>query len=116
KALEDSIINVEKIRAYKNQQVLWEVSEKDKKLEKQAFNMALLNDQIELETHRKWFLALVCILLSSVGILYFQKSRIRKKNSAQLTNQNKLISSQKEEIEVINEELEKQVQLRKETD
>jgi signal transduction histidine kinase/DNA-binding response OmpR family regulator/tetratricopeptide (TPR) repeat protein len=116
KALDDSLLNEAKIRAYKNQQVLLEVSEKDKKLQQQALHMTLLENQILLETRWKWSLALASILLFAVGFLYYQKLRIQKKSAGQLALQNQLISSQKTEIEIINTALERQVQLRKETD
>ena len=63
----------------------------------------------------KWLagLALLCVL---AGFLYYQKFRAAKAYLEELKHQNFLIREQKEEIETINQQLEKQFLLRKKTD
>ena len=63
----------------------------------------------------KWVagLAALCVL---AGFLYYQKFRAAKAYLDELEHQNFLIKEQKEEIETINQQLEKQYLLRKKTD
>src|SRR5688572_18996530 len=63
----------------------------------------------------KWVagLATLCVL---AGFLYYQKFRAAKVYLEELEHQNFLIKEQKEEIETINQQLEKQFLLRKKTD
>src|SRR5687767_13669531 len=63
----------------------------------------------------KWVAGLtaICVL---AGFLYYQKFRAAKVYLAELEHQNFLIKEQKEEIETINQHLEKQISLRKKTD
>ena len=63
----------------------------------------------------KWVggLAALCVL---AGFLYYQKFRAAKVYLEELEHQNFLIKEQKEEIETINQQLEKQFLLRKKTD
>jgi signal transduction histidine kinase/DNA-binding response OmpR family regulator len=116
KTLEDSLYNESKLKAYKAQQVLLEVVEKNKQLDQQSVQLALLDQKVIYENRWKWFYASASILSLIIGVLYFQKSRIGKIYSKELEVKNRFITEQNEEIETINQQLEKQVQLRKETD
>ncbi|HEX6226782.1 MAG TPA: tetratricopeptide repeat protein [Chryseolinea sp.] len=116
KILEDSIYNESKSKAYKAQQVLLEVVEKNKQLDEQSIQLALLDQQLMYENRWKWIYVFASILFLIIGILYYQKSRIGKIYSNDLEIKNRFITQQKEEIETINEQLASQVQLRRETD
>ena len=116
KLLGDSIYNQRKLSSYKAQQVLLEVAEKNKQLDQQLTQLALLDQRIVYEYRWKWFYILASIVLLIGGTLYYQKSRTANRYSKELEIKNQFITQQKEEIETINEQLEKQVQLRKETD
>jgi signal transduction histidine kinase/DNA-binding response OmpR family regulator len=70
----------------------------------------------QLEKTWRWTLAIASICLLAAGILYYQKFRIRRVYLKELEDQNQLIKEQKEEIETINHQLEKQMILRKQTD
>ncbi|HZB12706.1 MAG TPA: tetratricopeptide repeat protein, partial [Chryseolinea sp.] len=116
KIFEDSIYNESKSKAYKAQQVLLEVVEKNKQLDQQSVQLALLDQQVMYENRWKWFYVFASLLFLIIGVLYYQKSRISKIYSKALEVKNEFITEQKEEIETINLQLEGQVQLRKETD
>lgn len=116
KAWEDSLFNENKSRAYKSQQVLMEVYEKDRQLEANFSRLALLNERVALENKWKWTLGIASLFLLLAGVMYYQKYRTRKIYSHQLEEQNALVKDQKEEIETINQQLHEQVVLRKETD
>lgn len=116
KAWEDSLFNEDKLKAYKSQQVLMEVHEKDRQLEAQSLRLTFLNEQVMLENKWKWTLGIASLFLLLTGVMYYQKYRARKDYSKQLEEQNSLITEQKEEIETINQQLEDQIILRKETD
>lgn len=116
KVLEDSIYNETKLKAYKAQQVLLEVVEKNKQLDQQEAQLALLDQQIMFENRWKWFYFFASVLSLIAGALYYRKSRTANRYSKELELKNQFITQQKEEIETINEQLAKQVQLRKETD
>jgi signal transduction histidine kinase/DNA-binding response OmpR family regulator len=116
KVFEDSIYNEGKSKAYKAQQVLLEVVEKNKQLDQQSVELALLDQKVMYENRWKWFYGFASILFLIIGVLYYQKSRIGKIYSNTLEVKNEFITEQKEEIETINQQLERQVQLRKETD
>ncbi|MGK7393009.1 MAG: ATP-binding protein [Candidatus Cyclobacteriaceae bacterium M3_2C_046] len=116
KSLEDSILNETKMQVFKNQQVLMEVNQKNRQLEEQSIRLAFLNDRFILQNRWKWTLAGASIFLFLAGIAFLQKYRIKKIHTKQLEEQNLKIKQQKEEIETINQELKKQIILRKETD
>lgn len=116
KLIEDSIYNETKLKAYKAQQVLLEVVEKNKQLDQQEAQLALLDQQIMFENRWKWFYFFASVLFLIAGALYYRKSRTANQYSKELEHKNQFITQQKEEIETINEQLAKQVQLRKETD
>lgn len=116
KLFSDSIQSETKLKAYKAQQVLLEVAEKNKQLDQQLTQLALLDQQVIYENRWKWFYILASILFLLAGTLYYQKSQTANRYSKELEAKNQFISQQKEEIQTINEQLEKQVQLRKETD
>ncbi len=116
KILEDSLYNESKSKAYKAQQVLLEVVEKNKQLNQQSAQLALLDQQVMFENRWKWFYVCASFLFLTLGVLYYRKSRIAKIYSTELEVKNKFITDQKEEIETVNEELQRQVQLRKESD
>jgi signal transduction histidine kinase/DNA-binding response OmpR family regulator len=63
----------------------------------------------------KWIIGVIA-LFSLTGFLYYQKFRLVKLYLKELEDQNFLIKEQNEEIEIINQQLEKQIQLRKTTD
>jgi signal transduction histidine kinase/DNA-binding response OmpR family regulator/tetratricopeptide (TPR) repeat protein len=115
-SFEDSVFNESKAMAYKRQQVLMEVYNKDRQIEKQSLQLALLDKQIAMENKWTMMLGLALTLLLFAGFLYYQKYRTRIRHSVQLEIQNKLIKDQKEEIETINQQLHEQIVLRKETD
>src|SRR5690606_34357893 len=116
KQYEDSVFNDNKAQAYQQQRVLQEVQAKDQQLREQAFHLASLNKQIELENRWKLMLAVASVLLMVVGFLFYQRSRTKIKYLKELESQNSLIKDQNEEIETINTQLNKQILLRKETD
>ncbi|MEQ9442920.1 MAG: response regulator [Cyclobacteriaceae bacterium] len=116
KSWEDSIYNENKAALYKSQQVQMEVAQKDREIEAQSLQLTSLNERITLENRWKWTLGAASLLLLLAGVLYYQKYRTRKTYSHQLEAQNRLITDQKEEIEVINQRLGEQMTLRQETD
>jgi signal transduction histidine kinase/DNA-binding response OmpR family regulator len=63
----------------------------------------------------KWVAGIVAVFVIA-GFLYYQKFRAAKAYLKELEHQNFLIKEQKEEIETINQQLEKQILLRKKTD
>lgn len=83
-------------------------------------SVKILNEVFEkdrrLETTWKWTVGIASLFLLAASILYYQKFRIRRVYFEELEEQNLLIKEQKEEIETINQQLEKQIILRKETD
>lgn len=115
-SFEDSVFNESKAMAYKRQQVLMEVYNKDRQIEEQSLQLAVLDKQIEMENKWNMMLGLAIALLLLAGFLYYQKYRTRVRHAAQLETQNKLIKDQKQEIEKINQQLHVQIVLRKETD
>ena len=116
KILEDSLYNESKSKAYKAQQVLLEVVEKNKQLDQQSAQLALLDQQVMFENRWKWFYIFASVLFLILGVLYYRKSKITKVYSKELEVKNRFITEQKEKIETINHELHRQVQLRKESD
>ena len=115
-AYQDSLFNESKSFAFVRQQVLLEVRNKDEQIRDQALSLALLDKQVELEYRWKLSLAVVVILLLIAGFLYYLKYRTKVRYSGELERQNVLIRDQKEEIETINQQLNQQFVLRKETD
>ena len=116
KIFEDSIYNESKSKAYKAQQVLLEVAEKNKQLDRQSTQLALMDQRVMFENRWKWFYIFASVLFLTLGVLYYRKSKVTKIYSNELEVKNQFITEQKEEIETINQELERQVQLRKESD
>lgn len=116
KSWEDSLFNEVKSKAYKSQQVLMEVKEKDRQLETQSLRLNFLTRQVALENKWKWTLVVASLFLLLAGIIYYQKYRARKMYAQQLEEQNLLITDQKEEIEASHHELENQIVQRKKTD
>ena len=72
-------------------------------------------DQATSSNIWKWIIGVIA-LFSLTGFLYYQKFRLVKVYLKELEDQNFLIKEQNEEIEIINQQLEKQIQLRKTTD
>ena len=106
KAWEDTVFNEETAALYKSQQVQMEVAQKDREIESQTLQLASLNERVALENRWKWTLGAASLLLLLAGALYYQKYRTRKIYSEKLENRNKLITNQKEEIEVTKRQLE----------
>jgi len=106
KVWQDSIFNEQTASLYQSQQVQLEVARKDRELASQANELASLSDQVALENRWKWTLGVASVLLLMAGVLYYQKFRTRKVYSEQLEFRNKLITKQKEEIEVSKKQLE----------
>ena len=106
KSWQDSIFNEQTAALYKSQQVQMEVAQKDRELASQAAELISLNDRVALENRWKWTLGGASLLLLLAGALYYQKFRTRKAYAEQLEVRNKLITSQKEEIEATKQQLE----------
>jgi len=98
-SLQDSLFNEEKTRTYKSQQVIMEVHEKEN----------ALKAQITAGNRWKWLLGTTCFCLLLTGLLFYQKSRQRRKYAEHLDAKNRLIIRQKTEIEEINRQLEKRM-------
>ncbi len=102
----DSVINEEKARTFKTQEVKMEVLKKDTQLAEQSKTLALQEQTIALE--KKWRILLIIsvCLLSLAAFMVYQRSLSRKRYSRLLESKNHLISDQKEKIEQAKLELE----------
>lgn len=115
KRFEDSLFNQNKSQAFMHQQVLLQVRDKDEQLRDQALQLVALDREVALETRWKVMLAITAMMLLIVALLYYQKYRTRIRHSRELEQQNFLIRNQKDEIEEINQQLQQQIVLRKES-
>src|SRR5690606_24050325 len=76
KIFEDSIYNESKSKAYKAQQVLLEVAEKNKQLDRQSTQLALMDQRVMFENRWKWFYIFASVLFLTLGVLYYRKSKV----------------------------------------
>jgi signal transduction histidine kinase len=113
---EDSLFNESKLKAYKTQQVLMEVNAKNEQIKAQSQQLSFLDQQVALENRWKWTMALFCLLLFVTVAMLYHKYKSRKIHIKELSKRNDLIVHQKEEIDKINTELNREILLREETD
>jgi tetratricopeptide (TPR) repeat protein len=108
-AWKDSLLNDEKVRQFKAQQVQFEVMEKDNALASQRTALALLTRDVEWK--QRWLMLLIGFLVMSVValVLVIIQVRHRKRSNELLTRKNQLILEQKREIETLNTDLEKRM-------
>ena len=102
----DSVINEEKARTFKTQEVKMEVLKKDVQLAEQQKTLQVQDEIIALE--KKWnFMLIVSLgLLSLAAFMVYQRSLSRKRYAFLLEGKNRLISDQKDKIEMAKLELE----------
>jgi tetratricopeptide (TPR) repeat protein len=102
----DSVINEEKTRTFKTQEVKMEVLKKDVQLAEQKNTLQIQEEKIALE--RKWNVMLITSLglLSLAAFMVYQRSLSRKRYAIMLESKNLLISEQKDKIEMAKLELE----------
>jgi len=112
----DSIQNEEQVSKFRSHQIHFEIAQKNKALETQELELALLKSKLLLRTRGQWVLGFISLLLLTIGFLYFKKFRERKAFASKLHEKNYLITRQKKEIDQKNDALEEQYQLRTKID
>ena len=105
----DSLMNETKVKEIENLQVRHEVYVKDREIEANTLELALLNTRVEQNRKRTLYLIVISILLLfSASLLYFRYSA-KKKSNAILSEKNRLISEQRDTIGQMNRQLEKRM-------
>lgn len=105
----DSLLNETKVREIQNLQIQHDVYLKDKEINENELQLALLNTQVSLNNKRMIYLSIIMgLLLFSAALLYF-RYRGKKKSNIVLQEKNDLISQQKEVIEDMNTQLEQRM-------
>lgn len=105
----DSLLNESKVKEIESLEVRYNVIAKDKEIKAQDLELALLNAQVELESKRNLYLAIIAALLLAVAALFYIRFQNKRKSNELLQQKNKQIEEQKQEIEVMNVELEKRM-------
>ena len=105
----DSLLNETKIREIESLEIRHNVDAKDREIKAQDLELALLNAQVELESKRNVYLAIIAFLLLAVAGLFYFRFRNKRRSNELLRQKNSKIEEQKREIEVINAELEKRM-------
>ena len=106
KAYSDSLYNEEKLTKYEAEEVKQEVFEKNQLLEQQASKMETLALQTDRDKYLRYLLITIAIALIGLISILYQRYRFKNRLNSTLTKKNALISQQKEQIEIINEQLE----------
>ena len=105
-ALKDSLFEENKVQKYKSEQVKQQVYLKNEQIANQENNIQILNKDVKQKRIWNLFLLIIIGLFTVSMILLYQRFSYRNKMNLVLKSQNDLISQQKKEIEIINEELE----------
>ncbi len=105
----DSLMNEAKVKEIQNLQVRHEVYVKDREIEANTLELALLNTRVEQNRKRTLYLIVISILLLfSASLLYF-RYLAKKRSNAILSEKNRLISEQRDTIGQMNRQLEKRM-------
>lgn len=105
----DSLMNETKVKEIENLQVRHEVYVKDREIEANTLELALLNTRVEQNRKRTLYLIVISILLLfSASLLYF-RYLAKKRSNAILSEKNRLISEQRDTIGQMNRQLEKRM-------
>ena len=107
--LRDTLFQEEKNNAYKQWQTRLDVFGKDQEIKSQDLKLELLNSQMRSAARLRLALAISLALALLSGFLFYQRARLRKRANELLTRKNLEIEAQKQEIEVMNRELEKRM-------
>ena len=102
----DSVINEEKARTFKTQEVKMEVLKKDVQLAEQQKTLLIQEEKIALEKRWNIMLIISLALLSLAAFMVYQRSLSRKRYATMLESKNILISEQKDKLEMAKLELE----------
>lgn len=102
----DSLINEEKARTFKIQEVKMEVMKKDVQLAEQAKTLLVQDQKIALEKRWRFLLIASIFLVSLAAFMVYQRYLSRQRYARLLEEKNRLISTQKEKIEQAKTELE----------
>lgn len=102
----DSLFEENKVKQFKAEQIKQQVFDKNKQIIEQQADIQSMGLKIEKDKELKIFLIVISFLLMATIVLVYQKYSFKNKMNQLLENKNKMISSQKDEIEVINKELE----------
>ena len=105
----DSLMNETKVREIQNLQIQHDVYVKDREIEANQLQLALLNTRVEQNKKRMvYFIIILILLLFSASLLYF-RFLAKKRSNALLFEKNQLISQQKDVISDMNRQLEKRM-------
>lgn len=105
----DSLMNETKVKEIENLQVRHEVYVKDREIEANTLELALLNTRVEQNRKRTLYLIVISILLLfSASLLYF-RYLAKKRSNVILSEKNRLISEQRDTIGQMNRQLEKRM-------
>jgi tetratricopeptide (TPR) repeat protein/anti-sigma regulatory factor (Ser/Thr protein kinase) len=105
----DSLMNETKVKEIENLQVRHEVYVKDREIEANTLELALLNTRVEQNRKRTLYLIIIsALLLFSASLLYF-RYLAKKRSNAILSEKNRLISEQRDTIGQMNRQLEKRM-------
>jgi len=102
----DSLFEENKVKQFKAEQIKQQVFDKNKQITEQQADIQSMGLRIERDKELKIFLIVISLLLLATIVLVYQKYSFKNKVNQLLENKNKMISSQKDEIETINKELE----------
>lgn len=105
KKIEDSIQSVQKTKALAYYQTLYETAKRDKKIEEQNSEIALLDEQNKRKKQTLWFSILVLIALFSIIVLWRSRRFSQKKAQLQKTFAQDLIRNVETERKRISSEL-----------
>ena len=106
---DDSLFSENKLEEMERQKVQQDVFVKDMEIEQQDLELELLNTRVSSERKLRWAFAITILLLIVLLFLIYKRYTTKNRINALLTSKNNLISQQKEEIEIINAELEKRM-------
>ncbi|TBV25578.1 hypothetical protein DMZ43_11580 [Meridianimaribacter sp. CL38] len=105
KKIEDSIQSVQKTKALAYYQTLYETAKRDKKIEEQNSEIALLDEQNKRKKQTLWFSILALIALFSIIVLWRSRRFSQKKAQLQKTFAQDLIRNVETERKRISSEL-----------
>lgn len=105
KKIEDSIQSVQKTKALAYYQTLYETAKRDKKIEEQNSEIALLDEQNKRKKQTLWFSILSLIALFSIIVLWRSRRFSQKKAQLQKTFAQDLIRNVETERKRISSEL-----------
>ncbi|WP_136465372.1 tetratricopeptide repeat-containing sensor histidine kinase [Flagellimonas onchidii] len=108
-AYQDSLLNETKIREIQNLQIQHEVYLKDKEINENALQLALLDSKVTSGKRRTIYLSIISFLLLFSAALLYYRYLGKKKSNELFRVKNQLISEQNQVIEKMNMELEKRM-------